>query len=173
MDYNKLIKKYSIPLNEGLKSAIDSVEVMQASEMSDGTKTYKELEYLKSKLYRMYSDKYEKNSNNALDKVYILLDESVWNYEDCTRICGAFENINDAKEYLKQYVQETKDEIEFNEFEIAGNGSELDKYYLDETEDRFICYLIGEYDGYHINITIEEVKLIKEKNIESDINYGI
>ena len=86
MNFDELVNKYDIPMNEGLKSAIDSTVTIQAREWSDGTDEYKELEFLKANLYKMYANEYESKNNVLQNKVYILLDNCVWDDDDYTKI---------------------------------------------------------------------------------------
>jgi len=58
---SELIKKYDIPINDGIKDSIDVVEGLQVREISDGTTTYKELELLKVHLYNLYVEDFNEN----------------------------------------------------------------------------------------------------------------
>lgn len=69
---DKLIKKYNVPISDGIKDAIEVVETMQASEISDNTPTYKELEFLKVHLYNLYIEDFNENKlDNYLEDLSI------------------------------------------------------------------------------------------------------
>lgn len=69
---DKLINKYNVPVNDGIKDAIEVVETMQASEISDSTSTYKELELLKVHLYNLYIEDFKENKlDNYMDDLSI------------------------------------------------------------------------------------------------------
>ena len=57
----KLIEKYKIDEDDGIKSCIDQIEYQQARLVSDGVIEYKELEHLKIYYYKKYIERFEES----------------------------------------------------------------------------------------------------------------
>ena len=172
MNFDELINKYDIPMNEGLKSAIDSTEAIQAREWSDRTYEYKELEFLKANLYKMYANEYESKNNTLQNKVYILLDNCVWDDDDYTKIVAASFDKNIIKEEMKKYVEKLKKDIDFDNIEISDEDIE-GVYVVEEDENSFSIYENGEYNSFHSSIYILEQELLTELSNEKEEEYGL
>ena len=57
----KLIEKYEIDEDDGIKSCIEQIEYKQADLFSDGIIEYKELEQLKIHYYKKYIERFEES----------------------------------------------------------------------------------------------------------------
>lgn len=172
MNFDELVNKYDIPMNEGLKSAIDSTESIQAREWSDGTDEYKELEFLKANLYKMYANEYESKNNVLPNKVYILLDNCVWDDDDYTKIVAVSFDKNIIKEEMKKYIEKLKKDIDFDNLDFSEDGID-DGYVVEEDENSFSIYENGEYNSFHSNIYISEQELLTELSDEKEEDYGL
>jgi len=161
-----LIKKHDIYLDDGIKNSIEEVESKQAAEIHDGSEIYKELELLKVYFYNLYINEF-KNKNLIEDKVYILLDDSVWDDESTTKIVAASMNSDEINKIAIDYITKVKSDIDFDNLEITDD--EDSEYVLDSDEaSNFSIYLNGYYSGNHINISIIEKKLVVDKTNESE-----
>ena len=105
-----LIKKYDIYLGDGIKNSIEEVESKQASEIHDCSERYKELEMLKVYFYNLYINEFKKK-NLIEDKVYILLDDSVWDDETTTKIVAASLNKDEVNNVAIDYINKVKSDI--------------------------------------------------------------
>jgi len=161
-----LIKKHDIYLDDGIKNSIEEVESKQTAEIHDGSERYKELELLKVYFYNLYINEF-KNKNLIEDKVYILLDDSVWDDESTTKIVAASMNSDEINKIAIDYITKVKSDIDFDNLEITDD--EDSEYVLDSDEaSNFSIYLNGYYSGNHINISIIEKKLVVDKTNESE-----
>lgn len=175
---NELIKEYDVCVDDDVKGAIDIVEYKQAAEVCEGTERYMELELLKVYFYNLYINQFKKNNldkyNDKLDlgilnnnKVYILLDDSVWDDEPITKIVAASLNKDEVNKIAIDYINKVKDDIDFDNLEITDD--EDSEYVLDSDEEgNFSIYVNGYYNGNHINISIIEKDLIMNKTNESE-----
>lgn len=161
-----LIKKYDIYLDDGIKNSIEEVESKQASEIHDCSERYKELEILKVYFYNLYINEFKKK-NLIEDKVYILLDDSVWDDETTTKIVAASLNKDEVNNVAIDYINKVKSDIDFDNLEITDD--EDSEYVLDSNEENnFSIYLNGYYSGNHINISIIEIALTTNKIKETE-----
>lgn len=161
-----LIKKHDIYLDDGIKNSIEEVESKQAAEIHDGSERYKELELLKVYFYNLYINEF-KNKNLIEDKVYILLDDSVWDDESTTKIVAASLNSDEINKIAIDYITKVKSDIDFDNLEITDD--EDSEYVLDSDEvSNFSIYLNGYYSGNHINISIIEKDLVVDRTNESE-----
>lgn len=161
-----LIKKHDIYLDDGIKNSIEEVESKQAAEIHDGSERYKELELLKVYFYNLYISEF-KNKNLIEDKVYILLDDSVWDDESTTKIVAASLNSDEINKIAIDYINKVKSDIDFDNLEITDD--EDSEYVLDSDEaNNFSIYLNGYYSGNHINISIIEKDLVVDKTNKSE-----
>ena len=175
---SELIKKYDAYVDNDVKGAIDIVEYKQAAEVCDGTERYMELELLKVYFYNLYINEFKKNRldeyidkldleilNN--NKVYVLLDDSVWDDEPNTKIVAVSLDKDDIDKVAIDYINKAKDDIDFDNLEITDD--EDSEYVLDSDEkSNFSIYLNGYYNGNHINISIIEKDLILTKSNETE-----
>lgn len=175
---NELIKKYDAYVDNDVKGAIDIVEYKQAAEVCEGTERYMELELLKVYFYNLYINEFKKNRldkyidkldleifNN--NKVYVLLDDSVWDDEPNTKIVAASLDKDEIDKVAIDYIKKAKDDIGFDDLEITDD--EDSEYILDSDEENsFSIYLNGYYNGNHINISIIEKDLILDKSNETE-----
>jgi len=161
-----LIKKHDIYLDDGIKNSIEEVESKQAAEIHDGSEIYKELELLKVYFYNLYINEF-KNKNLIEDKVYILLDDSVWDDESTTKIVAASMNSDEINKIAIDYITKVKSDIDFDNLEITDD--EDSEYVLDSDEaSNFSIYLNGYYSGNHINISIIEKDLVVDKTNKAE-----
>lgn len=161
-----LIKKHDIYLDDGIKNSIEEVESKQVAEIHDGSERYKELELLKVYFYNLYISEF-KNKNLIEDKVYILLDDSVWDDESTTKIVAASLNSDEINKIAIDYINKVKSDIDFDNLEITDD--EDSEYVLDsDGASNFSIYLNGYYSGNHINISIIEKELVADKTNESE-----
>lgn len=161
-----LIKKHDIYLDDGIKNSIEEVESKQATEIHDGSERYNELDLLKVYFYNLYINEF-KNKNLIEDKVYILLDDSVWDDESTTKIVAASLNSDEINKIAIDYITKVKSDIDFDNLEITDD--EDSEYVLDSDEaSNFSIYLNGYYSGNHINISIIEKNLVVDKTNESE-----
>ncbi len=168
MNYNKLINKYSIPLNNGLKSAINIVESLQEKELNSETQTYEELEFLKVKLYKEYSKNYD-TSKNIKEKIYILNDDCVCDDENDSKIVAVSFDKDELKKEMKKYIEQVKKEIDFNNLDFKNESEEGNEdFIVDENENGFLIYEDGYYNRNHIDISIIEKEIISEKVKEAE-----
>lgn len=174
---NELIKKYDAYVDNDVKGAIDIVEYKQAAEVCEGTERYMELELLKVYFYNLYINEFKKNNLDKYidkvdleilnNKVYILLDDSVWDDEPITKIVAVSLNKNEIDKVAIDYINKVKDDIDFDNLEITDD--EDSEYVLDSDEEgNFSIYVNGYYNGNHINISIIEKELIMNKTNESE-----
>ena len=166
MNYNKLINKYSIPLNNGLKSAINMVESLQEKELNSGTQTYEELEFLKVKLYKEYSKNYDKDKN-IKEKIYILNDDCVWDDENDSKIVAVSFDKDELKKEMKKYIEQVKKEIDYDNLEDYSEEAN-ENFIVEENENSFLIYEDGYYNRNHIDISIIEKEIISEKVKETE-----
>lgn len=109
------------------------------------------------------------------NKIYIVVDESIWNDESNVNVVCATENINIAKQKLKQYIEEVKKEVNFNNLDAIRDYDDLDyndvdgEFIFEESEDKFSLFQNGEYNSNHIYISIFEKELTKEYEINKEI----
>lgn len=61
-DIKRIIKKYDISLEDGMKNAIDEIDNKQYACVSDGCTTYRELEKLRVWVYLQYAQEYLENN---------------------------------------------------------------------------------------------------------------
>jgi len=161
-----LIKKHDIYLDDGIKNSIEEVESKQTAEIHDGSERYKELELLKVYFYNLYINEF-KNKNLIEDKVYILLDDSVWDDESTTKIVAASMNSDEINKIAIDYITKVKSDIDFDNLEITDD--EDSEYVLDSDEaSNFSIYLNGYYSGNHINISIIEKDLVVDKTNKAE-----
>lgn len=108
------------------------------------------------------------------NKVYVVLDNSVWNDDDYTEIVAVTDTKEKAKEILKDYVKKLKDEVDFDDLEFAEKDYD-DGYVVEETEDSFYLALNGEYNSYHTSVDIFEKELNYYQNYykEEENNYEL
>ncbi len=125
--------------------------------VSSGCSRYEE-EYLYEKEFEFMKKKD--------DKIYVLIDESIWNNESNINIIGSSNIPKIAESLFAEHVKKVKEEIDFYELDVLEDtGEEIDKYKeytFEETEDYFLIYKTGYYDNNHILIKIEEVSLTNE-----------
>lgn len=161
-----LIRKHNIYLDDGIKNSIEEVESKQAAEIHDCSERYKELELLKIYFYNLYINEF-KNKNLIEDKIYILLDDSIWDDESTTKIVAASLDREEVNKIAIDYINKVKSDIDFDNLEITDD--EDSEYVLDsDNEGDFSIYLNGYYSGNHINISIIEKNLVIAKTNESD-----
>lgn len=161
-----LIRKHNIYLDDGIKNSIEEVESKQAAEIHDCSERYKELELLKIYFYNLYINEF-KNKNLIEDKIYILLDDSIWDDESTTKIVAASLDRDEVNKIAIDYINKVKSDIDFDNLEITDD--EDSEYVLDsDNEGDFSIYLNGYYSGNHINISIIEKNLVIAKTNESD-----
>lgn len=161
-----LIKKHDIYLDDGIKNSIEEVESKQASEIHDCSERYKELELLKVYFYNLYVNEFKKK-NLIKDKVYILLDDSVWDDESTTKIVAASLNKDEVNKAAIDYINKVKSDIDFDNLEITDDDDS--EYVLDsDEEENFSIYLNGYYSDNHINISIIEIDLVTDKTNETE-----
>lgn len=161
-----LIRKHDIYLDDGIKNSIEEVESKQAAEIHDCSERYKELELLKIYFYNLYINEF-KNKNLIEDKIYILLDDSIWDDESTTKIVAASLDRDEVNKIAIDYINKVKSDIDFDNLEITDD--EDSEYVLDsDNEGDFSIYLNGYYSGNHINISIIEKNLVIAKTNESD-----
>ena len=101
---------------------------------------------------------------NKLEKVYILLDSGTLDDENYLNVIAVSTDKSEIKRFMDKYIQVVKKEIDFNNLEISKDGID-DGYVVEEDEDRFSLYLNGEYNSFHIDISINEKELLKEKDL--------
>ena len=158
-----LIRKHNIYLDDGIKNSIEEVESKQAAEIHDCSERYKELELLKIYFYNLYINEF-KNKNLIEDKIYILLDDSIWDDESTTKIVAASLDRDEVNKIAIDYINKVKSDIDFDNLEITDD--EDSEYVLDsDNEGDFSIYLNGYYSGNHINISIIEKNLVIAKKM--------
>lgn len=163
---DELIRKHDIYLDDGTKNSIEEVESKQATEIHDCSERYKELELLKVYFYNLYVNEF-KNKNLIEDKVYILLDDSIWDDESTTKVVAVSLDRDEVNKIAIDYINKVKSDIDFDNLEIT--DEEDSEYVLDsDKEGDFSIYLNGYYSGNHINISIIEKDLVIAKINESD-----
>lgn len=163
---DELIRKHDIYLDDGIKNSIEEVESKQATEIHDCSERYKELELLKVYFYNLYVNEF-KNKNLIEDKVYILLDDSIWDDESTTKVVAVSLDRDEVNKIAIDYINKVKSDIDFDNLEIT--DEEDSEYVLDsDKEGDFSIYLNGYYSGNHINISIIEKDLVIAKINESD-----
>ena len=101
---------------------------------------------------------------NKLEKLYILLDSGTWDDENYLNVIAVSTDKNEIKRFMDKYIQVVKKEIDFNNLEISKDGID-EGYVVEEDEDSFSLYLNGEYNSFHIDISINEKELLKEKDL--------
>lgn len=100
-------------------------------------------------------------------KIYVLLDECVWDYEPLTNIIGVTNNEEVAKNLLKDYVKRVKQEVNFDELDIMEDDGEHChngnvEWLYEESEDHFSLCENGNYSKNHINVNIEVRPILRE-----------
>lgn len=103
------------------------------------------------------------------NKVYVINDDSIWDYEDCSKVVEVAKTKEQAMKTFKKYVKQVKEELDFKNLDIiteeeAENGD--DGYVVEDTNDNFSIYLNGDYNNNHTCISIVEKTLKKEKEME-------
>lgn len=106
---------------------------------------------------------------NDSNKVYVINDDSIWDYEDCSKVVEVAKTKEQAMKTFKKYVKQVKKELDFENLDIiteeeAENGD--DGYVVEDTNDNFSIYLNGDYNNNHTCISIVEKTLKKEKEME-------
>ena len=106
---------------------------------------------------------------NDSNKVYVINDDSIWDYEDCSKVVEVAKTKEQAMKTFKKYVKQVKEELDFKNLDIiteeeAENGD--DGYVVEDTNDNFSIYLNGDYNNNHTCISIVEKTLKKEKEME-------
>lgn len=107
------------------------------------------------------------------NKVFILVDNCIWDYEECTKIVAVSSNKDDIKQIMNKYIEKIKKDIDFENLDIAENDSDCGCI-VEENDNSFSVYVNGEYNNNHIEIYIEEKKLVTYKEYENkDESYEI
>ncbi|MDO5568750.1 MAG: hypothetical protein Q4G04_01375 [bacterium] len=100
------------------------------------------------------------------DKIFIIVDDCVWNYDGYVNIVGITRDKDIAKQLLNKYVKKTKEEIKFEELNAIKDSNELNYDNFDgcwiysQSETDFLLYQNGKYNSNHIDISIIEKKII-------------
>lgn len=103
--------------------------------------------------------------NYKLDKVYVIIDNYVWDDEECLKVVGVAATKELGKECFDKCVEQVKDELDIED------GCEDDDYVIEDEDDYFSVYKDGEYNSYHTCIYLSEQKLIKESEIEENYEF--
>lgn len=110
------------------------------------------------------------NRSLKANKVYAILNDTVWDDEDYVSIVGIYSDKKGAKEKMKECIKEIKTNIDFNNLELAPNSYD-DGYIVEEYPDSFQIYLNGEYSRYHVGLYIDEKQLfLDKKRLEEKVN---
>ncbi len=104
--------------------------------------------------------------NTDLDKVYVVTENCVWNYDENSRIIGIALTKDLAIKCFKEYVEETKQDLELDSLDIVEPSSEDDGFIVEEGEDYFKAYKNNDYNTYHTYISLYEKQLFKDKGME-------
>jgi len=98
------------------------------------------------------------------NKVYILLDESIWDDDYITKVVAVSLNKDTINKIAKKYINKVKKEIDFDDLVKEDYTLDYDK------DNKFSIYLSGYYNDNHINITILEKEITYDNEIET-INF--
>ena len=104
--------------------------------------------------------------NIDLDKVYVVTENCVWDYDENSRIIGIALTKNLAIKCFKEYVEEAKQDLELDSLDIVEPSSEDDGFVVEEGEDYFKAYKNNDYNTYHTYISLYEKQLFKDKGVE-------
>ena len=103
----------------------------------------------------------------SLDKVYVVTDNCVWDDEDYSQIVGIATTKELATECFKKYVEQVKEDLDFENLDVVKDPMSEDYgYVVDDEEDYFRVYRNGEYNSYNTYISLYEKELIKESEME-------
>jgi len=95
------------------------------------------------------------------NKVYILLDESIWDDDYITKVVAVSFNKDTINKIAKNYIDKIKKEIDFDDLDKEDYTLDYDK------DNSFSIYLSGYYNDNHINITILEKEITYDIEIET------
>lgn len=155
-NYDELIKKYNVPIEDGIKDAIDTVTSLQAREITDFSNEYDELEFLKVNLYNQYVNNYIIGKNNVINnKIYIVYSEDSYKGENSINLVLATPNLEVAKNKYKEICDEVK-----------SNLDNVDDYFLDEDIDN--NYFVYSDEEESKNLYLEEVDFQLSKSLTDD-----
>lgn len=101
------------------------------------------------------------------NKVYVIIDNCVWNDEENNRIVAVTPSRDLAKQIMKNYIEVVKREIDYDDLDISEDGID-DGFIVDESDDSWVIYSNGEYSSYHSSISINEKELIDEKEYNEE-----
>lgn len=101
------------------------------------------------------------------NKVYVILDTSVWDNEEIAQIVGVTPSVNVAKKLFKNHINNIKDIINFDDLEFSLDGIS-DGFIVNEDDNSFELYSTDSYGEFHSLISIEEVELTLEKTKDND-----
>ena len=155
-EYDELIKKYNVPIKDGIKDAIDTVTSLQAREVTDFSKEYNELEFLKVNLYNQYVDNYINKKRNLIkNKVYVVYSEESYYGDRSINIILATPNLEIAENKYKEECNKIKSNL---------NG--LNDYFLDEDiDEHYFNYQDSEECK---SLYLGETEFQLDRNIEND-----
>lgn len=100
------------------------------------------------------------NYKKTENKVYILLDESIWDDDYITKVVAVSFNKDTINKIAKNYIDKVKKEIDFDDLVKEDYTLDYDK------DNKFSIYLSGYYNDNHINITILEKEITYDNEIE-------
>jgi len=111
-------------------------------------------------------------------KVYLLVDNCVWDYENLNKVVGVATSFEVAKAALKDYVEGVKEEVSFYDMDTKEYDSNDDneiksKWIYTENDRYFSLYENGYYSRNHIEIGIDEIPLLKECDYRIDTKFTV
>ena len=102
------------------------------------------------------------------NKVYVIVDDCVWDDDNCTKVVGVSKSEKIAKLYFQEYVRNIKEELNFDNLDFSEN-----EYICEEDDKKFLLYLDGEYNSFHTEIYINECELINEKDLSDKYELSV
>lgn len=100
-------------------------------------------------------------------KVYLLVDNCIWDYENSNKVVGVATSLEVVKAAFKDYVKGVKEEISFYDMDAKEYDSNDDneiksKWIYTESDRHFSLYENGYSSRNNIEIGIEEFPLLRE-----------
>lgn len=102
------------------------------------------------------------------EKIYIVVENSVWDDEEYNKIILATTSKKLAQEELKKYIEHVKSEVDYDELEFSEDEIS-DGFIVEEDDNSFSLYDNGEYNSFHVEISIIATDLIKELTNEKEL----
>ncbi len=88
-----------------------------------------------------------------MNKVYVVLREEDWFYDDKYSFVDVFDSMDSAKTYLNEYLEVMLNDLEQDYGEDFNDNIEIDRY--DESDSNYAVTVHME-DSYYIRLSIEE-----------------